>query len=298
MTPASIVITGATGFAGRHLRERLPSGAHVHAWGRRDVDLLDRNAVDRAVESARPSAIFHLAGATHVAASFADPALALRVNGLGTHHLLEAVRKHAPRARVIVTTSAMIYEPGVEARTEETRLAPQSPYGLSKLAQDRLAMEAARDGLDVVVARPFNHTGARQHPSFAIPGFAKQIAEIEAGLAPPVIRVGNLDAERDITDVRDVVDAYVLLSERGEAGLAYNVCSGKALQIGRFLERLVGLSGVKVDVEVDPARVRPAELSRLAGDNSRMRAAGWMPRIDLETMLRDLLDYWRGRTRA
>jgi GDP-4-dehydro-6-deoxy-D-mannose reductase len=305
-----ILVTGATGFAGSHLLERLPSDATVVAWARprgrtaastrpgvewQDVDLLDRHGIARALRASSPGVIYHLAGAPHVGASFDNPAAPLEINALGTHHLLAAVEKEVPRARVVIVTSAMVYGPSAAALTEASPLAPGSPYGLSKLAQDRLASLAATGGLDVVIARPFNHTGARQEPSFSLPGFAQQIARIEAGLAEPVIHVGNLDAERDISDVRDVVDAYAVIAVRGNAGTPYNVCSGRAWRIGDLLEELLRRSRVSVRVEQDAARMRPVELPRLVGDNTRLRALGWQPRIALETMLDDVLDYWRSQ---
>lgn len=305
-----ILVTGATGFAGSHLLDRLPHEARVTAWARpggrpanrmarvdwRAVNLLDRAAIAAALAETPPSVIYHLAGAPHVGTSFDNPAEPLAINAVGTHNLLTAVASHAPQARVIVVTSAMIYRPSDAALAEDADKAPQSPYGLSKLAQDRLAILAAGDGLDVIVARPFNHTGARQSPSFSIPGFAQQIARIEAGLEPPVLRVGNLDAERDITDVRDVVDAYALIGRTGQRGVAYNVCSGRAWRIGDLLDLLLTRARVPVRVEVDESRLRPMELPRLLGDNARLTALGWSPRIPLESMLDDVLAHWRDVT--
>ncbi len=313
--PQTILVTGATGFAGSHLLERLPDGVRVVAWARpggtppasgagmtarvewQGVDLLDRAGVARALSDAPPDLVYHVAGAPHVGTSFDNPALPLSINALGTHYLLGGLAQAAPRARVLVVTSAMIYGPSVDPHAEDSPMAPGSPYGLSKLAQDRLASLAAADGMDAVIARPFNHTGPRQDPSFSMPGFAQQIARIEAGRAEPVIRVGNLDARRDISDVRDVVDAYAVIADRGTAGTPYNVCSGVAWRIGDLLERLVGRSKVAVRVERDEARLRPIELPFLVGDNARLRALGWAPRVPIETMLEDVLDYWRARER-
>ncbi|HEX6322894.1 MAG TPA: GDP-mannose 4,6-dehydratase [Vicinamibacterales bacterium] len=304
-----ILVTGATGFAGSHLLDRLPPDARVTAWARpggrpprerprvawQEVNLLDRDAVARAVEHAQPRTIYHLAGAPHVGSSFDNPVEPLAINALGTHYLLDAVDAHARGARVVIVTSAMIYRRSNEPHTEASPAVPSSPYGLSKLAQDRLASLAAADGLDAVIARPFNHTGARQDPSFSLPGFAQQIARIEAGLDAPVLQVGNLEAERDITDVRDVVDAYAAIAARGEAGTAYNVCSGRAWRIGDLLEMMLRLTRAPIRVEVDDARLRPVELPRLVGDNTRLRALGWEPRIPVEDMLAGVLEYWRAQ---
>jgi GDP-4-dehydro-6-deoxy-D-mannose reductase len=190
----------------------------------------------------------------------------------------------------------MIYGPSDAPHAEDSPALPSSPYALSKLAQDRLASIAAESGLDVVIARPFNHTGPRQSPTFSIPGFAEQIAGIEAGLRAPVLRVGNLDAERDITDVRDVADAYMLLAREGERGRAYNVCRGMATRIGDLLGMMLRQARVRVTVETDTERLRPVDLPRLVGDNARLSALGWSPRISVEQMLTGVLEYWRSRT--
>jgi GDP-4-dehydro-6-deoxy-D-mannose reductase len=307
-----ILVTGATGFAGSHLLERLPSDARVTAWARPSgrpqgsatpniqweaVDLLDRAAVSSAVSRIRPRLVYHLAGAPHVGSSFDNPSEPLAINAVGTHNLLTAIATQASDARVVVVTSAMIYRRSTAPHTEDSPALPSSPYGLSKLAQDRLATLAGTDGMNVVVARPFNHTGARQSPDFAVPGFAEQVAAIEAGRAEPVLRVGNLDAKRDITDVRDVVDAYGVIAARGEIARAYNVCSGRGWRIGDLLEKLLQRARVAIKVEIDESRMRPVELPRLVGDNSRLRALGWEPRIPIEVTLDAVLEHWRSRNR-
>lgn len=305
-----ILVTGATGFAGSHLIERLPTASRIIAWARPgghrphahpntewdDVDLLSADAVAQAIQRAQPATIFHLAGAPHVGSSFEDPVPHLEVNALGTHHLLHAVNAHARSSRVVIVTSAMIYAPSLDAHAEDAALRPQSPYGLSKLAQDRLATLAAADGLNVVIARPFNHTGPRQDPSFALPGFAQQIAQIEAGRGERVIQVGNLDAERDLSDVRDVVDAYLTIAAHGERGTPYNVCTGRMWRIGDLLEMLLSRARVPIRIELDESRLRPIELPRLLGDHARLRGLGWAPRIPIETTLDDVLAYWRAQS--
>jgi len=307
------VVTGATGFAGSHLLDRLSGEAPVEGWYRPDgrppdrsrpvrwrgVDLLDPEAVRRGLETARPARIYHLAGAPSVGASWRDVVAQLQVNALATHHLLEAVRDVGGPIRVLVVTSGQIYQPGDEPIDETAPLRPQSPYGLTKLAADQLALRAAaEDGMDVVVARPFNHAGPGQRGEYVVPAFASQIARIEAGLAPPVIRVGNLSARRDLTDVRDVVEAYVRMMASAPLGRPYNVCSGRAWRISDVLDELLHLSPVKVSVEADPARLRPTDASVLQGDASRARAElGWFPAIPIEQTLRDTLDWWRTTTR-
>lgn len=309
MAGASILVTGAAGFAGRHLLAHLctsAAGDEVLAWSRqpptqtdgvrwRQVDITDRHAVHQAISEAQPAHIVHLAGSPHVGQSWLNSLLPLQTNVLGTHHLLEAVRLHSPQSRVVVVTSAMIYQASAMALTEDAPLVPSSPYGLSKLAQDQLALTAAHDdGLHVVVARPFNHIGPGQDPTFAVSSFARQIALIEAGLAAPVIHVGNLDAERDLTDVRDVVDAYVRLLDHGRAGWPYNICTGTAYRVGDLLDRLIALSRVPVTRTVDADRLRPSDLPRLVGDCTRLRTTlGWAPQRPLDDTLRDALDWWR-----
>jgi GDP-4-dehydro-6-deoxy-D-mannose reductase len=309
MNSAATLVTGATGFAGRHLLHHLQDEAPLVAWqhpgGRphppgglvdwRSVDLTDAAAVDLAIADVAPARLFHLAGAPNVAASWGHSASYLRVNALGTHHVLDAVRRHAPRCRVLVISSGQIYRPSDDPIREDAPLGPSSPYGFSKLAQDQLALRAAHDDrLDIVVARPFNHTGPGQADGYAVPSFARQIARIESGLAPPELRVGNLDARRDITDVRDVVEAYRRLMAHGIAGHAYNVCSGRAWRIGDLLDELRQLTTAEVTIAVDPDALRPSDTPIVQGDASRIRAElGWIPNIAVEQTLRDTLDWWR-----
>lgn len=291
-----VLVTGAAGFAGSYMMERLArSGVGAIGWTRRDVDLLDRGAVRARVRDLRPSAIYHLAGAPHVAESWIDTARPLRTNALATHHLLDAVRRAGAPCRVLVTGSAAVYRASDEPIDEDGPLAPSSPYAVSKLAQEQLALRAVvEDGIDVIMTRPFNHTGPRQPASFAAPAFARQLARIEAGRAEPVIRVGNLEARRDITDVRDTVRAYELLMAHGRVGVPYNVCSGVGRPIREVLERLRRRVRVPVRIEVDAERLRPNDTAALVGSPARVRAdTGWAPEIPFDRTLGDLLDYWR-----
>ena len=307
------LVTGATGFAGSHLIEHLlafepsvaawsnPRGqAHTSPDSRirwQAVDLLDRAAVARAVAELRPQAVYHCGGVADVGGAWAHPERALEVNVLGTHHLLEAVRLAGLHCRVLVTGSALIYRQSSGALDENAPIAPANPYGLSKLAQEMLAARAA--DVPVLLARPFNHAGPRQRDAYVTSSFAKQVAEIEAGVAPPVLRVGNLEARRDITDVRDVVRAYRLLMLRGTPGRPYNVCCGRAYRIADLLELLVTLSDAHVRVDVDPSRLRASDIPLVLGDRHRIGdEIGWSPEIPIEQTLRDLLEYWRGRTTA
>jgi GDP-4-dehydro-6-deoxy-D-mannose reductase len=302
------IVTGANGFVGRHLTHGLRSrGDSPLAWQRqapasqpapdtvRIVDVLDREGVRRAIAEDQPARIFHLAGAPHVGDSWKNSLPTLQVNVLGTHHLLEAVRLEQPACRVLVVTSAMIYKPGPDALDENAPLVPSSPYGLSKLAQDQLArLTVDEDGLDVVVARPFNHIGPGQDPSFAIASFCRQIALIEQGQMPPELRVGNLDARRDLTDVRDVVTAYLRIMDEASSGSAWNVCSGTANRIGDLLATLLSLATVPITISTDPERMRPSDTPLLLGSHARLTAAlGWTPTIPIEATLADTLAWWR-----
>ena len=304
--PAGVpLVTGASGFAGSHLVDHLLTRhPQVGAWGHRftgpatdprvlwqRVDLLDAAATTAAVRQAQPSIIYHCAGLPHVAESWKNAAEPLEVNVMGTHHLLEAVRAVAPTCRVLVVGSALVYRPSQHALTEDSPLAPSSPYGISKLAQDMLARRASTP---VVIARPFNHAGPRQQPSFVTSSFARQIAEIESGRSEPCLHVGNLDARRDITDVRDTVRAYEALGRTGRDGEVYNVCTGHAYRVGDLLEILLQRARRPVKVTVDPARLRPSDNPVVLGDPSRLqRQTGWAPVIPIERTLEDLLDWWR-----
>ncbi|HVQ16189.1 MAG TPA: GDP-mannose 4,6-dehydratase [Vicinamibacterales bacterium] len=308
-----VLITGATGFAGGHLVESLAGSQRLVGWGRstprpeiarlmesQAVDLLDREQVRHAIASLRPATIFHLAGAPQVAESWRDTTTPLAGNVLASSHLFDAIRRAGLGCRVLVTGSAAVYAPSDTPIKEEGTLAPGNPYALSKLAQEQLTMRAwADDGLNVVLVRPFNHTGPRQPPAFVAPSMARQIALIEKGDVEPVIRVGNLDARRDFTDVRDVVRAYVSLAALGRSGEIYNVGSGVGRSIQSLLDALTARARAEVRVEVDPERLRPSETSALVADTARLRdRTGWTPQISFESMLDSLLDYWRADVRT
>lgn len=310
--PGPVLITGATGFAGGHLVESLAPSNRIVGWGRstphpeiarliesQSVDLLDREQVRSAIANLRPATIFHLAGAPQVAESWRDTAKPLAGNVLTTSHLFDAIRRANLSCRVLVTGSAAIYAPSDSPISENGVLGPGNPYALSKLAQEQLAMRAyADERLDVVMVRPFNHTGPRQPPAFVAPSMARQIAMIETGRVDPVIKVGNLEARRDFTDVRDVVRAYISLMKLGRSGEVYNVGSGVGRSIQSLLDALRSRARVDVDVQVDPARLRPSETSALIADTSRLRdCTGWTPQISFESMLDSLLDYWRAEVR-
>lgn len=300
------LVTGATGFAGSHLLERLLlSHDQVVGWSNSSarsfdagtrvswlqVDVLDREAVRAAIRVLEPSVVFHCAGLPHVAESWGNAGRALQVNALGTHHLLDAVREFAADARVIVAGSALVYRQSDAALAEDSPIGPHDPYGLSKLAQEMLALRAETP---VIGTRPFNHIGPRQQSSFATSSFARQIAEIEAGRREPVMLVGNLDSRRDLMDVRDTARAYEALANRGTPGRIYNICSGSAHRVGDVLDRLLTMSRVEVTVQQDPARMRPSDNPVVLGNPSRIAAdTGWRAGIPLDQTLEDLLSWWR-----
>jgi GDP-4-dehydro-6-deoxy-D-mannose reductase len=308
--PDTILVTGASGFAGSHLIDLLagdrldlvawhrPGGAAVRErpgvrW--EAVDLLKPDEVRTGIARVRPSAVYHCAGAAHVGRSWDSTESTFATNVTATHHLLTALEHAGAAARVLIPSSALVYRTSSDALTEDHALVPNTPYGLSKLAQEMLATRTGGP-VQVTVARAFNHFGPRQHPQFVASGFARRIADIEKGRWTPTISVGNLEACRDMTDVRDTVRAYRLILERGETRRPYNVCSGRAIAIQQLLDLLIERSRVPVTIEVDPARYRPSDAPILLGDPGRVhRELGWTPAIPLENTLDDLLEYWRAQ---
>ena len=302
-----VLVTGAAGFAGSHLVDSLIADAfEVHGWYRpggtapRDaraawtaVDLLNPASVRESIESLRPAAIYHCAGAAHVGRSWDSTEPTFAINVRGTHHLIESVRDANLEARILIPGSATVYQVSDQPIDEAAPVRPSSPYALSKLAQE-MAGAQNPGGPWVAVARAFNHIGPRQDPWFVASGFARRIADIEAGRWPAEISVGNLEARRDLTDVRDTVRAYRLILEQGQAGRVYNVCSGRAIAIRELLDLLLSRARMAIRIRVDPARYRPNDQPVLMGDNRRIHAElGWLPRIPLEQTLDDLLAYWR-----
>jgi GDP-4-dehydro-6-deoxy-D-mannose reductase len=293
-----IWVSGAGGFVGTHLAPHLEAGGHALVAVDHEVDVRDPAAVERSIAAAQPEAVVHLAALASVVRGLEDPALAARTNALGTLHVLRAVARVAPSARVLLVSSGEIYGAGGEAPHDESApLAPTTPYARSKAAADLLGACFADRGLDVVRVRPFSHTGPGQSDSYVAPSFARQIAEIEAGRRAPELRVGNLDSIRDVLDVRDVVDAYRRLLDRRVPAGVYNVARGSGVAVREILALLLSLSRVEPVVRVDPALWRPA--SAAVGSAERLRrATGWQPRVALGDTLRAVLDHWRTRISA
>ena len=312
------LITGITGFVGSHMAELLlKEGFEVHGlcrWRSRtenvdhikekihliEGDLLDAHSLQGVLMDVHPTHIFHLAAQSFVPASWTSPAVTLEINIIGPCNLFEAVRAVQLDPLIQIACSSEEYGlvlPDEVPMKETNPLRPLSPYGVSKVAMDHLGYQYFKSyGMKIVRTRGFNHTGPRRGDVFAESSFAKQIAEIEKGLKKPVILVGNLEAERDYTDVRDMVRGYLMAVEKGEMGEVYNICTGKAVKIKKVLDTLLSLSKVKVEVKQDPARMRPSDVPILLGDNSKfVKATGWQPTIAFEKTMEDLLNYWRGK---
>ena len=317
-----VLITGLTGFVGSHLAEyALKAGAEVSGsirWRSKteniehlrsqirliESDLRDLSSVQGLLESADPDYIVHLAAQSFVAASWQTPAETLYTNTVSQINLLEAVRGRPKKPRFLVVGSSEEYGLVLdnELPVKETNpLRPLSPYAVSKVTQDLMGYQFWKSyGLPIVRTRAFNHEGPRRGDVFVTSNFAKQIAEIEAGLREPVVYVGNLAARRDYSDVRDIVRGYWLLLERGELGEVYNLCSGRSWAIREILDFYLRRSSVSsIAVKEDPARLRPSDVPHLLGDASKIhQALGWKPEIPFEQTLVDTLEYWRRRIKA
>lgn len=317
-----ILITGVTGFVGSHMAEfALARGAEVFGacrWRSNteniapirsrlnlvEADLRDQTSTQEMLATARPDWILHLAGQSQVMTSWHAPAETLHTNIIGQAHLLEAIRhRGAPFPKMLVVGSSEEYGLVQESElpvTEQHELRPLSPYAVSKVAQDMLAYQYFRSyGIPCLRVRAFNHDGPRRGEGFVTSAFARQIAEIECGLREPVIKVGNLKARRDYTDVRDMVRGYWLLLEHGVAGEVYNLCSGNSRAVHEILDFFIANSKVRgIRVEEDPARLRPSDVPNLFGSAAKARAVtGWTPQISFEQMLGDVLDYWRAKVK-
>lgn len=312
-------VTGASGFAGSFLCEELLKSGKYEVFGTylsddslknvshlKDkvsfikLDLLDSESVDKNMSSIKPDLVFHLAAFTSPAESFDNPRKTFENNINSQINLFEAAKKNKEMdAKILVVSSAEVYgmvKPEDIPVDEETPLRPANPYAVSKIAQDFLALEYfLTSGLKTVRVRPHNHAGPRQSPAFVVSSFAKKIVEIEKNKMKPVIKVGNLDARRDFTDVRDMVRAYVLALEKGVAGEVYNLGSGNSYKIGDLLEMLLSKSNAKnITVEKDPALFRPVDVPNIVCDFSKFhKLTNWEPKIEIQKTLQDTLDYWR-----
>jgi len=314
------LITGVTGFAGSHLVDYLltRNDCEIHGiwrWRSRteniehlkpgqmalhECDLRDATSTFDTIAKVKPDWIFHLAAQSFVPTSWVAPTESLTTNILAQVNIFEAVRRLGLKTRIQLACSSeeygMVYPDETPIR-ETNPLRPLSPYAVSKVAQDMLGYQYWMSWkVDSVRTRGFNHEGPRRGPVFVASDFAKQIADIERGRKPPVLSVGNLDARRDFTDVRDMVRAYVLALEKCEPGEVYNICRGRCWTIREVLDLLLAQTKTKIEVKQDPARLRPSDVQVLLGDNTKfVQATGWQPTIPFEQTLRDMLEHWRSR---
>lgn len=312
----SILVTGGGGFVGRYLSDALakayPSARRtilyqvapadpLSGWESHVADLTDEEAIQATVSALDPDLVVHLAAQSSVGQVGLLGETTWRVNLGGTLALASAVARHAPKSTFFFASTAEVYGASFNAgvATEETPLRPMNAYSSSKAAAEQLLRDVLPKPTRLIVTRSFNHTGPGQDERFVLPAFAAQIARIEAGLIPPVLRVGNLEAERDFLDVRDVIDAYCrLIAPELDLPnrLTVNVASGRAMKIGDILHSLRALSGVAFEVEIDPARLRPSDIPTACGDSTRLRdLTGWAPMHTANDTWRALLDWWRAR---
>ncbi len=310
------LITGITGFVGSHLAEfLLNEGVAVYGtvrWRSKkenldgfvdklkisEMDLRDAHSMQTLIDEVKPDYIFHLAAQSFVPTSWNSPSETLTTNIIGNLNLLEAVKKSDCDPVIQIAGSSEEYglvNPDEVPIKETNPLRPLSPYGVSKVGQELLSIQYHMSyGIKTIVTRAFNHTGPRRGEFFVTSNFAKQIAEIEQGSKEPVMQVGNLEAKRDFTDVRDVVRAYWYTVNKCEYGGVYNICSGKSVTIQYMLNLLLKMSDKKIEIKQDPSRMRPSDVEVLHGDCSRfMEKTGWKPEIPFEKTMKDLLNYWR-----
>lgn len=307
------MITGIAGFVGSHMATELSAKAEV--WGTHldgDVsnldgidginllkcDLIDSGRVRKVLDEVRPDVIVHLAAQSVPAHSVRNPADTLNTNIFSTLNIFESAAEACPGAVILNIGSCEEYgdtRPGTVPLVETAELRPTNPYAVSKVTQDMLGFQYWKSrGLKVLRCRPFNHFGPRQSPVFVASSFAKQIAEIEAGIKPDrVMRVGNLGAARDFLYVKDVVSAYLMLTEKGAYGEVYNVCSGVPTMIREIAHTLLSLANVKIEIIEDSTLIRASETMVVYGDAARLRSLGWSPQCPLAEGLRSLLDFWR-----
>ena len=312
------LITGIAGFAGSHLAELLLShGDEIYGLCRprsktdhiesiksklhlEDADLLDSHSLYTTIARIKPDYIFHLAAQSFVPTSWVSPSVTLEVNVVGSANIFEAVRQVGINPVIQIACSSEEYglvHPDEIPIKETNPLRPLSPYAVSKVAMDYLGYQYYRSyGLNIVRTRGFNHTGPRRGETFVTSNFAKQIAMIEKGKQEPVIHVGNLEAQRDWTDVRDVVRGYLVAVEKCDPGEVYNICTGKAVKVSAMLNILLSFSKVKVQTKEDSSRMRPSDVPILIGNNTKfVQKTGWKPEIPFEKTMEDLLNYWRER---
>lgn len=312
-----ILITGVSGFAGSYLAHELVKSEDNEVFGTYlfekskealsdisfkinlvNLDLMDFKSVTNTIEKIRPDQIYHLAALTSPTQSFKDPSVVMVNNISSELNLLEAIKNAQLKTRIMIVSSAEVYGK-VDSKDlpidEDTPLQPANPYAVSKLTQDFMGLQYhIAYGLDIVRVRPFNHIGPGQTEHFATSAFSKKIAEIEKGIREPILTVGNLDAKRDFTNVKDMIRAYILLMEKGKSGDVYNIGSGVSYKMSEILNTLLSFSSSKIKIEIDKNLLRPSDNPELLCDNRKfVNLTGWKPEIDIETTLKEILEYWR-----
>ncbi|MCX7773625.1 MAG: GDP-mannose 4,6-dehydratase [Clostridia bacterium] len=308
-----VLVTGANGFVGKHLVAALVERHHTVYAAMLDhsdtflkpvtncfFDITDETQVNEVMERVKPEGIIHLAAQSMVKRAWESPNSTLITNTISTISILECMKKHAPNAKLISIGSSEEY--GLAGKTvvpltEDSGCFPMNPYATSKLAAGQIVLQLAqRDQVQVVHVRPFNHFGPGQREGFVISDFASQVARIEKKIIPPVIRVGDLSASRDFTDVRDVVDAYISLLESNVSLGIYNICSGKPVVVEQILKFLVGQSSVQIEVQKDPSRMRPSDVPQFIGSYEKLnKETGWKPKLLFEDSLLETLKWWRSK---
>ena len=295
-----ILLTGATGFVGKHVLAS-PKFAGADFVTTQGVDIRDRSSLEARVAAAKPDYVLHLAAQSFVPRSFQNPAETIEINVLGTLNLLQALDKVGFSGRLLYVSSGDVY--GAVSDQElpigEAHIpAPRNPYAVSKVSAEQLCLQWQRSsGMDVLIARPFNHVGPGQDPAFVIPALASQVITIAKGLMPAVISAGDIDVTRDFTDVRDVVSGYSSILTSGVSGSIYLLCSGVERSVREVLEQLLMMRGIDAKVVQDPSKFRRAEQRRMVADNELVtRDTGWLPRIDWEVTLQDILEEMESKT--
>lgn len=312
-----ILIIGAAGFVGGHLINylnsvedgplyvtRLPNefieNANIKEGCNLVLDVCDENQVENLLRVVKPEYIFHLAAQSSVSLSWKEPALTYKVNVVGSINILESIRRLQLKSRILIIGSAEEYGQ-VKLKelpiSEDTKIMPSNPYAISKVSQEMISlMYVETYAMDIVMVRAFNHIGPGQSPVFVISDFAKQIAEIESGKQEPRLLVGNLDAKRDLSDVRDIVRGYWALMQKGIKGEVYNIGTGVSYRIMELLETMIDMSSCKIEIIVDPKKFRPSDIPELRANITKItRDVMWEPKISISTSLKDILDYWRSK---
>lgn len=312
-----VLIIGAAGFVGGHLIDYLGTLPDVEVFAAKlsgekvensrgsdqnilDIDILNKQQLEEALNKVRPDYIINLAAQSSVSYSWDEPAITFNINVIGVVNVLEAIRKTKIFTRLLLIGSAEEYgsiSPAELPVNESRAIEPENPYAVSKASQEMAArMYVKAYQMDIIMVRAFNHIGPGQSPAFALPAFAKQIAEIEKGIREPVLSVGNLDAKRDFTDVRDIVRGYWELVQKGRSGEIYNIGSGCSYTIRSLLDKLISMSSSPIEVRIDPERMRPYDIPELRADIAKIQnEIHWQPQIDMDKTLSDTLNYWRAK---